>query len=98
MNISREREKARAIIRGLVHKWDPYALIAHGAPANEWDDEVEQIVERIHRFESPMDGARVLSEVFSSSLGPAGFEPERCREWAEELHQALAATGLIRHE
>ena len=35
-------ERAIRLVREVVHRWDPYGLLAGGCPADEFDREIEQ--------------------------------------------------------
>ena len=57
MNTKQEYKRAFEVVREVVHAWDPYCLIAHGAPRDEFDHEVACVVAQIPRIDSAFDAA-----------------------------------------
>jgi hypothetical protein len=96
MNRKQEYTRAFEIVRGVVHAWDPYGLIAHGAPRDEFDREVACVVAQIPRIGSAFDAALALSRVFSSSFESERFEPEHCRDAGDRLFECLRQEGFVR--
>ena len=89
------RAEARlALVRSIIHAWDPYGLIAGGCPDDEWDLEIAGLMERLPSIASADDAIRAISEVFSQSLIPEHFPPDRCTKVGLKLFDALAAEGL----
>lgn len=88
------RQEMEPVIRQVIHEWDPYALLACGAPEDEFDSEIRSVVALIDRIWSPQDAARVLSTVFSSAFQRSGFTPEDCEDAGEKLFKALEGQGL----
>ena len=95
MKDRREYEKALEIIGGVIRAWDPYSLIALGAPANEFDDQIAKITAGAVAFRSPSDVARAISAVFSASLGPDSFSVADCSEPAQQIFTALGRANLL---
>lgn len=91
----REREKAFDAVRSVIHQWDPYDLLAGGAPADEFDSEISAVVNQLHRVRSPLDAAHAISRVFSSSFSSPSFTVEECRAVGERLHQTLVERGIL---
>ncbi len=87
--------KAIGVVRGVIRAWDPYCLIAKGAPADEFDDEIVKITARIPGFRSPSDAALAISEVFSASFGTEGFSVADCSAPAEQIFAALGRARLL---
>ncbi|MFC7301085.1 hypothetical protein [Cognatiluteimonas weifangensis] len=73
MKDRREYEKAVEIIGCVIRAWDPYSLIAEGAPADEFNGQIAKITAKVPTFRSPSDAAQVISAVFSASFGPRVF-------------------------
>lgn len=94
MRTRSDYDRATAIVREVIHRWDPYALIAGGAPLDEWDGEVARVVAAIPRISSPTDAAQAISKVFSASLQPEGFDPSDCAKVGRDLLDALRAAGI----
>ena len=78
-----------SIVRKVIHEWDPYRLLAAGAPQDEWDNEISQIIGRINQVISPDNGAAVISDVFTSAFQAEGFSPEDCADVGKRLFDAL---------
>ena len=89
-------ERAIWVVREVVHRWDPYGLLASGCPADEFDTEIAAVVTQVPRIRSRTDGAHALSRVFSSAFDSERFRPEDCAGPGAELYEALVATGLLR--
>lgn len=88
-------QKGMEVIRAVIHEWDPYGLLASGAPQDEFDSEVASVVRQISRIKSENDAAHVLSRVFSSSFEAEFFEPKHCLKTGTRLYQALKQNGLL---
>ena len=95
MRTRADYDRALAVVRDVIHEWDPYALIAGGAPADEWDGEIASVVAQIPRIKSQDDAAHAVSRVFASALEPEGFSPADCAEVGRRLYLALADAGLL---
>jgi len=95
ISTTEDYERAVAVVRGVLHEWDPYALLAGGAPADEFDHEVAQLVARSRGMESRADAARAVSEVFSESFEARHFTLESCTDVGNRLFAALSAAGLL---
>jgi hypothetical protein len=88
-------ERALSVVRGVIHEWDPYALIGGRAPANEWDSEIASLVAQIPRMKSDNDAAHAISRVFSSAFQAEGFGPCDCGEVGRRLYRALQDSRLL---
>ena len=89
MNTRRDHQRAFAVAREVIHEWDPYGLLASGAPEDEFDSEIASIVRQFPRIQSRRDAVLVVSRVFSSSFEPKQFTPEQCEQAGEKLYEAL---------
>jgi len=58
-----------AVTAEVIREWDPHALYADGAPADELDREIASLVAQIPRIKSAADAAQAISRVFGSSFG-----------------------------
>ncbi len=76
-----------------VHEWDPYGLLAGGAPLDEWDGEIASLVTQVPRIGSPLEGALAVSRVFSSAVQPEGFSPSDCAAVGRRLYAVVSDTG-----
>ncbi len=88
-------KQATAIVKQVIHTWDPYGFIGMGAPLDEWDSEINGIVSQIHRIHSEKNAAVVISGVFSSAIQSEGLSPKECSEVGRQLFAALKDAGLI---
>jgi hypothetical protein len=95
MQTHSDYERAAAIVRAIIHQWDPYHLLEGGAPLDEWDNEIAQIVIQISQITSASDAATVISRVFSAAFQPEGFTPEDCTEVGQQLFSALKTGDII---
>ena len=57
-------EKALVIVGSVVRAWDPYCLLEGGAPSDEFDAEIAQLVTHILRISTPANAAQAISTVF----------------------------------
>jgi hypothetical protein len=79
----------------VIQKWDPYELLAGGAPSDEWDSEISSVVAQIARIHSPSDAAEAIARVFGANLEREAFKPEACSQVGAELYARLQERGLI---
>ena len=92
---SRERERIFDAVRSVIHEWDPYDLIAGGAPDDEFDSEISAVIRQLDRIRSSRDATHVISRVFSSSFEPELFQIERCQSVGERLYSVLVERGIM---
>lgn len=90
-------DAALHVVGAVVRSWDPYGLISAGAPSNEFDSEIAQLVTLIPGISSAATAAAALSSVFSAAFEPELFSPAQCRVPGQELFAKLAAAGLVPH-
>lgn len=88
-------QAATETVRGVIHQWDPYGLLALGCPDDEFDAEIKAVVRALGRIRSVQDAVHVLSRVFSASFEPKRFRPEDCQTAGEQLYQALLKRRLV---
>ena len=84
-----------ALISRVIAEWDPHALLAAGAPRDEFDAEVGRIATAVSRIQSADEAADVVSRVFSSSFTPQSFTPEACARVGQTLFTELKAHGFV---
>jgi Domain of unknown function (DUF1871) len=82
------------VTAAVVRAWDPYRLLAGGAPVDELDGEIASLVAQIPRITSATDAAHAVSRIFGSSLEPSVFTPQSCEDIGEKLFTALKKRGL----
>ncbi|HEY1377079.1 MAG TPA: hypothetical protein VGF55_09815 [Gemmataceae bacterium] len=95
MKTRRDYDRAIQAVREVIHRWDPYGLLAGGSPLDEFDAEIAALVAQVPRIRSRADAAHALSRVFSSAFEPERFRPEDCIAAGTELFEALSAAGLL---
>lgn len=86
---------ASAVVRDIIHGWDPYGLLDLGAPDDEFDSEIAAVVAQIPSIRSENDAVDAVSEVFSSAFDPELFGKENCRSVGSELYRTLADKNLL---
>jgi hypothetical protein len=91
----RDYEKALEIVGAMIRAWDPYNLIAEGAPSDEFDGQVARITAKIPTFHGIDDIAQAISDVFSDSFGPGSFTPIDCFRPAQEIYMELRRAELL---
>ena len=96
MRTRADYEHALVVVRRVIDEWDPYGLLADGAPADEWDREIVLVVARIPRIASEEDAAHAISRVFSEAFQARGFTPEDCADVGRRLYQTLVAEGVLK--
>jgi hypothetical protein len=84
-----EAARLTAAVRQVIDEWDPYGLLAGGAPLDEWDSEIASLVAQAPRITSPTEGALAVSRVFSSAFQPDGFSPSDCAAVGDRLFAAV---------
>jgi hypothetical protein len=94
----KRKKKVQAFIfdavRGVIHQWDPYGLLARGGPLDEFDSEIH-VVRQVDRIGPPQYAVRVLSRLFSSYFEPERFRPKDCQVVGEQLYKVLQERGLL---
>jgi hypothetical protein len=82
------------VVRKVVRDWDPTGLFDLGAPEDENDREILQIVGRVHRIRSAADATAILSEVFAPELQPPDLRREPVASVGAKLYAALREAGV----
>ena len=88
-------KKILEVISEAINQWDPYDLIAGGAPTDEFESEVEKIATYFPRIHSSSDAVFAISEVFSKSFEPEDFLVEKCTEIGNDLYNQFIEAGLV---
>jgi hypothetical protein len=91
----REREKIFDAVRSVINEWDPYDLLASGAPDDEFGMEISAVILQLERIRSPLDASYAISRVFSSSFEPELFQVEHCQSVGKRLYLVLVEHGII---
>ncbi len=84
-------ERAFALVREVIHQWDPYDLMSGGAPKSEFDNEIARILTYIPKIKTESDAAQAISEVFTTAFEPKGFSLSDCAEVGRRLFASLTA-------
>ena len=95
MKDRRDYQRAIEIIGEVIRAWDPYCLIAEGAPSDEFDDQIAKITAKVPTFLSSSDAAQVISSVFSASFRPDTFSASDCAGPAETIFTRLGHANLL---
>ena len=95
MRTRREYDRAFQIVRDVIARWDPYGLIGQGAPTDEFDDEIAQLLPYLQRAKSGSELGDAVLRVFAQTFGEAGFDIGSCRKVGEELYTDLTKAGLL---
>jgi len=90
-------ERAVAIVASVVREWDPYALLAAGAPPDEFEAEIAKVVTYVPHIRNAHDATQALSSVFSAAFEPHLFTPAACAQQGTVLFARLVAAGLAVH-
>jgi hypothetical protein len=48
-------EKLVTVVGGVIRNWDPYGLLAGGAPSNEFDQEIALVAARVKQIKTETD-------------------------------------------
>lgn len=95
MNGRQDYELALQIVGQVVRAWDPYTLLADGAPSDEFDAEIAQLVTRVPCMHSVADAAHAISAGFSKAFEPQLFTPAACAAPGAELFARLLHAELV---
>jgi hypothetical protein len=88
-------KKVEPVVRKVIRDWDPSGLFELGAPDNEHDREILQIVGRVGRIRNSADAVAVLIEVFTPNLRPEELGREDFVSVGKKLFDALDEAGII---
>jgi hypothetical protein len=91
----RKYEEVLAVVCQELAQWDPYSLLAEGAPPDEFQAEAAALVPLLLRARSSAEASLAVSQVFSKSFGESDFDQSQCDEVGLRLHAALMAHGHI---
>jgi|SRR5688572_7250886 len=94
MHTRAQYEQAFALIRDVISSWDPYCLVASGAPQDEFDGEIARILARLRGAKSGTDVAEAISIVFSEAFGES-FDVGSCTEVGRQIYSRMAVAGLL---
>ena len=83
------------VVRRAINEWDPHALIAGGAPSDEWESEIAAIVAQIPGMASPTEATLAISKTFSNALEPGLFRPEDCESVGNKIFTDLIDAKIL---
>lgn len=90
---SHDHARAIAVVRDVIHKWDPFSLMK-GGTTDEWDREIASVVRQIPRIKSSNDAIHAVSRIFTSAFS-MNFSPEHCTEVGQKLYLTLVQHGIL---
>jgi hypothetical protein len=88
-------DRAIAVTREVVHAWDPYDLIAGGAPADEFDDEIARMVARLPKIADPATAGQHVEDIFTAQFGRGVLDRKEADAIGERWFAALRQAGLL---
>jgi hypothetical protein len=95
MRTRADYDQAFAVVREVIHEWDPYGLLAGGAPKDEWDDEIAKLLTKIPHIASEADAIDAVSSVFTAAFEPEEFSTADCAAIGRRLYQSLTVSELL---
>jgi hypothetical protein len=95
MNTRADYDAATDVVAAVISAWDPYSLLAGGAPRDEFEMEVARLVTRIPHIRSAADASREVAAVFSHYFSPEDFSSESCSEVGARLFDELQKAHLL---
>ncbi|KIO63392.1 hypothetical protein B4064_3222 [Caldibacillus thermoamylovorans] len=82
------RNKATDIVTKHINNWDPIYLLAGGAPDDEYEDEIEQIVEAVLKSKDEIEIAEAIRSIFEFSF-TMDFDFDKCYIIAKSIWEEL---------
>jgi hypothetical protein len=92
--MNRSSKKLIELVRESVHRIDPYALIAEGAPEDEFNSEILAIAGKVSRCSSPHEVAQAIAGIFSKAFSEE-IPVSAYYEEASSLFARLQEEGLV---
>ncbi|BCR05049.1 hypothetical protein DESUT3_21180 [Desulfuromonas versatilis] len=83
------------IVRSEIIKWDPYELIQGGAPDDEFDQEIAQIVAKLENITLENDLKTIIAGIFSKTFESEHFTPIECGDVANKIEKSLSKIKCI---
>ncbi|MDA0810669.1 MAG: DUF1871 family protein [Planctomycetota bacterium] len=88
LSTRKDYDRAVSVVRAVIKRWDPYSLLAGGAPVDEFDSEIASVTAQIPRIRSSNDAVHAVSRVFSSAFDAEAFSIANCTEVGNHLYSA----------
>lgn len=82
------------VVTASIGKLDPYALLANGAPLDEFGPEIARIATRAIDDSTTPEFAAFISNVLNDSL-EGNYTTQDCLAVAEEIRAELKRRGLM---
>jgi hypothetical protein len=95
MKTKEDYKRAQLLVKKIVNAWDPCGLLQGGAPEDEFDPEINDIVRLLPRIKSPDEAIKVVSEVMTFWFAAENFSVEKCAAVGKELFDRCREEGLI---
>ncbi len=95
MKTKEDYKRAQRVVKTVINSWDPQALLEGGAPDDEFDEEINEIVRYLSKIRSEDDAIQAVSAVMSSAFDAENFTPEKCAETGKRLFARCKEEGLI---
>jgi hypothetical protein len=95
MKTKGEYTAAMRLVQESLREWDPYCLLAGGAPTDEFADEAARVVTYVPQMHSTEDAATFISSVFSASFEAHSFSPADCSGVGRALFDRLLKAGFV---
>ena len=95
MQTRKDYNNAISVVGAVIKDWDPYSLLAGGAPDDEFDSEIASVVTQIPRIASANDAVHAVSRVFSSAFDADTFAPAHCSDDGNRIYSALLDAKLV---
>ena len=78
------------IIKKIINEWDPYDLISLGAPDDEFENEIIEIILKMKNENNLNDIAVIISDVFTKSFNDHdNFTIEKCIIIANKIEKEI---------
>ncbi len=95
MKTKKDYKRAQLVVREVIDAWDPYALLAGGAPKDEFTEEIDLIVRHLPEIKSEEDAIKAISDVMTSAFVPKDFTPDKCSVVGKKLFARCTEEALI---
>jgi hypothetical protein len=82
-------------VKSVIDAWDPYSLLAGGAPLDEFELEVGKLLPRIRYIRTPEDAVREITSVFARCFDPREFTTASCAVVGTKMYTELQKAGLL---
>lgn len=79
---------ALQVVTKQINHWDPMSLLAGGAPDDEYEGEIDQIVDAVLVNKDEIVTAQAIKDIFDDSFGRS-FPFDSCLAVAKSIWQEL---------